>query len=73
MVVIQSKKQITTQKSKILITTADYDKCTKDIAKSIKRIELVDKSDIDLIKLQAFVLLFFKIEVILKMMVLKII
>ena len=43
-----------------MITTADYDKCTKDIAKSIKSIELVDKSDIDLIKLQAFVLLFLR-------------
>ena len=73
MVVIQSKKQITTQKSKILITTADYDICTKDIVKSIKSKELLDKSDIDLIKLQAFVLLFFKIKVILKMMVLTII
>ena len=41
------KKQITTQKSKILITTADYEKCTKDIVKSIKSKELVDKSDID--------------------------
>ena len=49
-----------TQKNNILITTADYDKCTKDIVvKSIKSKELVEKSDIDLIKLQTFDLLYF--------------